>query len=252
MMDETIWGRNPVMEALRAGRPCNKIMIARGSRGGMGDLVSSAQKKGIPVQYVPRNLLDRLTEGANHQGVAASLSPKKYVHVDDILARAAARGEDPLVIVLAGWEDPQNVGAIIRSAEAAGVHGLIIPRHRAVPLTGTVEKVSAGALEYMLVSRVGNLSQTLNGLKKEGLWVAGADMTGELPYYEAELTGPLALVIGGEGKGLGQLTKICDYLVRIPMQGKIESLNAAAAGSILVFEVMRQRLQAAKKGRRGR
>ncbi|HHV34294.1 MAG TPA: 23S rRNA (guanosine(2251)-2'-O)-methyltransferase RlmB [Syntrophomonadaceae bacterium] len=251
MDEETIWGRNPVMEALRAGRPCNKILIARGSRGGLGDLISRAQREGIPVQYVPRSVLNRLTQGANHQGVAASLSPKKYVPVDDILAQAAALGEDPLVVVLAGWEDPQNLGAIIRSAEAAGVHGLIIPRHRAAPLTGTVENVSAGALEHMPVSRVGNISQTLNRLKKEGFWVAGADMTGELLYYQADLTGPLALVIGGEDKGLGRLTKTCDFLVRIPMKGKIASLNAATAGSILVFEVLRQRLQAAKKGRRG-
>lgn len=241
-MEQTIWGRNPVMEALYAGRPCNKIMIARGSRGGMGDLVSRAQNMGIPVQYVPRDVLDRLTEGASHQGVVVSLSPKKYVSVDDILAVAAVKGEVPLVIVLAGWEDPQNLGAIIRSAEAAGVHGLIIPRHRAVPLTGTVEKVSAGALEYMPVSRVGNLAQTLNRLKKEGLWVVGAEMSGELPYYKADMTVPLALVVGGEGKGLGHLKKTCDYLVRIPLQGRIESLNAAAAGTVLVFEILRQRL----------
>lgn len=243
-MDETIWGRNPVLEALRAGRPCNKIMIVGGSRGSMGDVVGLAKKRGIPVQFVPRNALDNLTNGANHQGVVASLSPKKYVPVQDILAQAKSRGEAPLIVVLAGIEDPQNLGAIIRSAEAAGVHGLILPRHRAAPLTGTVEKVSAGALEYMQVSRVGNLAQTLMALKKEGLWVAGADMTGELPYYEADLTGPLALVIGGEKKGLGRLTKACDYLIRIPMQGKIGSLNAAAAGSILVFEVLRQRLLA--------
>ena len=246
MTEETIWGRNPVMEALRAGRPCNKIMIVSGSRGSMGDVVGLAKKKDIPVQFVPHNVLDKLTNRANHQGVVASLSPKKYVSVGDILAQAKSRGEDPLIVVLAGMEDPQNLGAIIRSAEAAGVHGLIIPRRRAVPLTGTVEKVSAGALEYMQVSRVGNLAQTLLALKKEGLWVAGADMTGELPYYEADLTGPLALVIGGEKKGLGGLTKVCDYLIRIPMRGKIGSLNAAAAGSILVFEVLRQRLLAQK------
>lgn len=246
MTEEMIWGRNPVIEALRAGRPCNKIMIVSGSRGSMGDLVGLAKKKDVPVQFVPHHVLDKLTNGANHQSVAASLSPKKYVSVGDILAQAKSRGEAPLIVVLAGMEDPQNLGAIIRSAEAAGVHGLIIPRRRAVPLTGTVEKVSAGALEYMQVSRVGNMAQTLQTLKKEGLWVAGADMTGGIPYYEADLTGPLALVIGGEKKGLGGLTKVCDYLIRIPMQGKIGSLNAAAAGSILVFEVLRQRLLAQK------
>ena len=246
-MDETIWGRNPVMEALRAGRPCNKIIIARGSRGSVTEIVSRAQEKRIPVQFVPRDVLDRLTGGANHQGVAAALSPKQYVSVENILQRAVARGEDPFIVVLAGWEDPQNVGGMIRSAEAAGVHGLIIPKHRAVPLTGTVAKASAGALEYLPVSRVGNLAQTLKGLKKEGVWVAGADMTGEMPYYEADLTGPFALVVGGEGKGLGHLTKTCDYLVRIPMQGQIGSLNAASAGSVLVFDILRQRLSSQKR-----
>ncbi len=241
-MDNIVWGRNSVKEALRAGRSCNKIMIAKGSGGGLDSILSHARGKRIPIQYVPRNALDDLTEGANHQGVVASLSPKKYVQVDDILECARSRGEEPFVVVLAGWEDPQNLGAIIRSAEAAGVHGVIIPKHRAAPLTGIVQKTSAGALEYMPVSRVVNLSQTLDRLKKEGLWVAGADMDGKTLHYEANLTGPLAVVIGGEGKGLGQLSKACDFLVRIPMQGRIGSLNAAAAGSILLFEAVRQRL----------
>jgi 23S rRNA (guanosine2251-2'-O)-methyltransferase len=248
-MEEAVWGRNPVIEALRAGRPCNKIFVAGGSRSGMSELLSRAQREGVPVQFVRRDVLDRMTKGSNHQGVVALLSPKEYVSIEDILAQAAARREDPFVVVLAGWEDPQNLGAIIRSSEAAGVHGLVIPRHRAAPLTGAVEKVSAGALEYMPVSRVANLAQTLKSLKKKGIWVAGAEMSTELPYYEADLTGPLALVIGGEAKGLGHLAKSCDYLVRIPMQGNIESLNAAAAGSILVFEVLRQRLQTPRKGR---
>jgi 23S rRNA (guanosine2251-2'-O)-methyltransferase len=247
MDDAKVWGRNPVLEALRAGHPCNKIIIARGSRGTVGDIVSKAQKKRIPVQFVPRDVLDRLTGGANHQGVLAHLSPREYLPLEDILEKAKTRGEDPLLIVLAGWEDPQNMGAVIRSAEAAGVHGVIIPRHRAVPVTATVAKASAGALEYLPVSRVGNLAQTIEGLKKEGIWVVGADAQAELSVYDADLTGPLALVIGGEGKGLGRLVNVCDYLVRIPMQGNIGSLNAAAAGSVLVFEVLRQRMQGGKK-----
>lgn len=250
-MEEMIWGRNPALEALKAGRPINKIVVARGSRGSVGEILSRAGKEGIPVQFVPRSVLDRLAGGVNHQGVAALLSPKEYIPVDGILQRAAEQREDPLVVVLAGWEDPQNLGSMIRSAEAAGSHGVIVPRHRAVPLTGAVAKVSAGALVHLPVSRVGNLSRTLQDLKDAGLWVAGADAAGELPYYEADLTGPLALVIGGEGKGLGHLAKICDFLVRIPMVGKIGSLNAAVAGSILVFDVLRQRCSKAA-GRDGR
>ncbi|HHW28898.1 MAG TPA: 23S rRNA (guanosine(2251)-2'-O)-methyltransferase RlmB [Syntrophomonadaceae bacterium] len=251
MDDAKVWGRNPVLEALRAGHPCNKIIIARGSHGAVGDIVSRAKEKGIPMQFVSRDVLDRLSGGANHQGVIAYLSPRQYVPLEEILKRAETRSEDPLIIVLAGWEDPQNMGAVIRSAEAAGVHGVIIPRHRAVPLTAAVAKASAGALEYMLVSRAGNLAQTLEGLKKLGIWVVGADAEAELSVYDADLTGPLALVIGGEGKGLGKLAKACDYLVRIPMQGKIGSLNAAAAGSVLVFEVLRQRMQGGKQQRGG-
>lgn len=241
-MDEMIWGRNPVIEALRAGCPFNKLVVVKGSHGVVGEIVAQARRKGIPVQFVPRNALDRMVDGANHQGVAAYLSPKEYISVETILKRAAARQEDPFIVILAGWEDPQNIGGMIRSAEAAGVHGMVIPKHRAAPLTGAVAKASAGALVHMPVSRVTNLSRTIQGLKDAGLWVAGADASGEIPYYEADLTGPLALVIGGEEKGLGQLAKVCDFLVRIPMVGQMESLNASVAGSILVFDVLRQRL----------
>lgn len=249
-MDEMIWGRNPVIEALRAGYPLNKVVVVKGSRGIVGEIISRAQEKGIQVQFVPRNALDRMVDGANHQGVAAYLSPKEYLSVEAILKRVAARQEDPLVVILAGWEDPQNLGGMIRSAEAAGVHGLVIPRHRAAPLTGAVAKASAGALAHLPVSRVANLSRTIKDLKDAGLWVAGADPSGELPYYEADLTGPLALVVGGEEKGLGHLAKVCDFLVKIPMAGQMESLNASVAGSILVFDVLRQRLLK-KSGRRG-
>ncbi|KUK36687.1 MAG: rRNA (guanosine2251-2-O)-methyltransferase [Clostridia bacterium] len=240
-MEEMIWGRNPVLEALKAGRPLNKIVVARGSRGSIGEILARAREEGIPVQFVMRSVIDRLAEGKNHQGVAAFLSPKEYTTVESIIQQAELRREDPLVAVLVGWEDPQNLGALIRSAEAAGAHGVIIQKRRAAPLTGAVAKASAGALAHLPVSRVANLSRTLRDLKEAGLWVAGADAAGELPYYEADLAGPLALVIGGEGKGLGHLADDCDFLVRIPMAGKTGSLNAAVAGSILLFEAVRQR-----------
>lgn len=249
-MEDVTWGRNPVLEALRAGRPLNKILLARGSRGIVREIAAKAREQGVPVQVVERLTLDSLTHGARHQGVVAYFSPKPWVTVDEILEQAAGRGEDPLIVVLARWEDPQNFGGILRSAEAAGVHGVIVPARRAVPLTGAVAKASAGALEYVSVSRVGNLGQALADLKEAGLWVVGADPAASLNYYEADLTGPLALVIGGEGKGIGpSLVKICDFLVRIPMWGQISSLNAAVAGSVVLFEILRQR--AVKSGKVG-
>ncbi len=241
-MEDITWGRNPVLEALNGARSLNKVLIARGSHGKVNEIAAMARRQGVPVQVVERQVLDNLTGGARHQGVVAYLSPKQYVSLEEILENASSRNEAPLVLVLAGWEDPQNFGGIIRSAEAAGVHGVIIPERRAVPLTGTVAKASAGALEYLSVCRVGNLSRTLAELKEAGLWVAGADAAGSLQYFEADFTVPLALVIGGEGKGLGHLAKTCDYLVRLPMRGRVGSLNAAVAGSIILYEVLRQRL----------
>ncbi|MDH7577437.1 MAG: 23S rRNA (guanosine(2251)-2'-O)-methyltransferase RlmB [Bacillota bacterium] len=241
-MEDMTWGRNPVLEALKAGRPLNRILLAGESRGRAREIAARAREQGVPLQIVEQRVLDSLTHGAAHQGVVAYLSPKSYVSVEDILTQAAAQGEQPCVLILAGWEDPRNFGAILRSAEAAGVHGVIIPARRAVPLTGTVAKASAGALEHLSISRVGNLRQAVITLKNAGLWVFGADPAASLNYWQADLKGPLALVIGGEGKGLGpSLTKACDYLIRIPMRGKVGSLNAAVAGSILLYEVLRQR-----------
>ncbi len=247
MSDETIWGRNAVWEALRAGRPVNKILIARGTHGKAREIMDRAREARVPVQLVDREVLDSLAQGAGHQGIFAYLSPKGYLAVEELLEQAHGGGEEPLLVILAGWEDPQNFGAMIRSAEAAGAHGVIIPERRAVPLTGAVSKVSAGALEHLAISRVSNLSRTLEQLKKSGYWVIGAAAGAERAYYEADLTGPLALVIGGEGKGLGHLEQNCDLLVRIPMPGHISSLNAAVAGSILLFEILRQRMDRGSK-----
>jgi 23S rRNA (guanosine2251-2'-O)-methyltransferase len=244
-MDEIIWGRNAVWEALRAGSPVNKILIARGTHGKAAEIMGRAREARVPVQLVDREVLDRLAapEGhpAGHQGIAAYLSPKAYVMLDELLEQVQGRQECPLLLVLAGWEDPRNFGAMVRSADAAGVQGVVIPERRAAPLTGVVAKSSAGALENMPISRVVNLSRALDKLKKSGFWVVGAAVEAAETYYEADLTGPLVVVIGGEGKGLGHLEQNCDLLVRIPMTGHTGSLNAAVAGSIVLFEIRRQR-----------
>ncbi len=239
-MDETIWGRNAVWEALRSGCQVNKILIAKGAHGKVREIVDRAREARVPVQVVDREALDSITNSTGHQGVAAYLSPKAYVALEQLLAQAVGQ-EFPLLLVLAGWEDPRNFGAMIRSAEAAGAHGVIIPERRAVPLTGVVSKAASGALEHLPISRVGNLSRTLEQLKKDGFWVVGAAAGAERVYYEADLTGSLAFVIGGEAKGLGHLEENCDLLVSIPMHGRISSLNAAVAGSVLLFETLRQR-----------
>jgi 23S rRNA (guanosine2251-2'-O)-methyltransferase len=200
-----------------------------------------ARETRVPVQLVDREVLDKLAGGDGHQGIFAYLSPKGYVVLDELLEQVRGQQEDPLLLVLAGWEDPRNFGAMVRSAEAAGAQGVIIPERRAVPLTGVVAKTSAGALEHLPISRVGNLSRTLEQLKGSGFWVVGAAAGAVKTYYEANLTGPLALVIGGEDKGLGHLEQTCDLLVRIPMAGRTGSLNAAVAGSIVLFDIQRQR-----------
>ena len=249
MMDDTIWGRNAVWEALRAGRPVNKILIARGTHGKAREIIDRARDSRVPVQLVDRDVLDKLVEGAGHQGIFAYLSPKGYVALDELLELAKRQQEDPLLLILAGWEDPRNFGAIVRSAEAAGVQGVIIPERRAVPLTGVVAKTSAGALEHLPICRVGNLSQTLEQLKGAGFWTVGAAAGAAQAYYEADLTGPLALVIGGEDSGLGHLEQTCDLLVGIPMTGHVSSLNAAVAGSILLFDIRRQRTVKSRTGK---
>lgn len=241
-MSEITWGRNPVIEALKAGHFINKILIAQGSHGTAREIAARARECGIPVQIVERRVLDILTGGAGHQGVVAYLSPTRYSSVEEIFETAFSRGEDPLIVILAGWEDPQNFGAIVRTCEAAGVHGVVIPSRRAVPLTGTVAKASAGALEHLPICRVGNLSRAIEDFKGMGVWVVGADPSGRINYFDADLTGPLALVVGGEGKGMGHLAKNCDFLVRIPMLGRVGSLNASVAGSIIVYEILRQRM----------
>ena len=246
--DDVLVGRNAVTEALKSGRGINKLWIASGDReGSVSEIAALAKERGIVVQYVERAKIESLAGGHRHQGVLAYVAPVPYAELDDILKAAEEKGEAPFLVLLDELEDPHNLGALLRTADATGVHGILIPKRRSVSLNATVAKTSAGAVEYVPVARIGNIAQTLMKLKEKGFWVAGADMDGEKAYYEADLTGPLVLVVGSEGRGMSRLTKeACDFIVSMPMVGRINSLNASVAGSILMYESMRQRLQ--KKG----
>ncbi len=243
MSEEFVAGRNSVLEALKSGRPVNKVLVAKGDRqGSLREIVGQARARGLVVQEVEAAKLAEIAGGVRHQGVVAMVPPVAYAEVEDILAKARALGEPPFLVLLDELEDPHNLGAILRTADAAGVHGVLIPKRRSAPLSATVAKTSAGAVEYVPVARVGNVVQAIEALKKEGLWVVGADMEGDKPYYQADLKGPVLVVVGGEGRGLGRLAReACDFVVRIPMRGKISSLNASVACSLLLYEVYRQR-----------
>ena len=249
MREEIIAGRNAVFEALSSKRPVNKIFIKMGLQGGsLGKILATAQDAAIPVEYVQAEKLDRMAPGIRHQGIVALASPIAFSSLETVLERAASRNEMPFLLLLDELQDPQNVGALIRSADAAGVHGVLLPRRRSCPLNMVVAKISAGAVNYVPVVQIGNIVQTLRNLKEQGFWVVGADMDGESLYFETDLDRPLVLVVGAEGKGIGRLVKEnCDMLVRIPMQGGVNSLNASAAGAILLYEVVRQRMQKAAK-----
>ncbi|KJS22793.1 MAG: hypothetical protein VR72_04540 [Clostridiaceae bacterium BRH_c20a] len=240
-----IFGRNPVLELLRSDKSINKILIAAGTeKGPIQEIVKLAKQKRITLQQVERSHLDKMFSGENHQGVAALASAADYVEWQDIVERAREKNEDPLIIILDEIEDPHNLGAILRTADAAGAHGVIIPKRRAVPLTEGVAKASAGAVEYVPVARVANIVQTMEQLKKEGCWIVGTSLQGKV-LYEQDLKGPLVVVVGSEGSGLGKLTEEkCDFLVTIPMQGKINSLNASVATGVVLYEALRQRSNA--------
>lgn len=249
--EEVVWGRNAVLEALRGGRPVRRVVVAQGTRttGALAEVLAKSQAAGIAVQQVPREALDRLCGTTRHQGVAAVAAAYRYAALEEVLAGARERGEDPLILVLDSVQDPQNFGSLMRTAEAVGAHGVIIPKHRAAGLTPAVAKASAGAIEHIKAVRVTNLARALEDLKKQGLWIVGIDMAGEQAYDEADLRLPVALVVGSEGRGLGRLVREkCDFTVRIPMRGKVASLNAAVAGSLVLYEAWRQR----ERARRGR
>lgn len=240
-------GRNPVREALRAGRPVERIFVSPAQGPGpLTEIVAEARRLGILVQDADRHHLDRLAQGQVHQGIVAIAAPIPYANLDDVLLGAERRGEEPLLLVLDEVQDPHNLGSLLRSADGAGVHGIIVPTRRSAGLTMTVARTSAGAVHYVPVVQVTNVTRTLKRLKEQGLWIVGADMAEATEYWDAKLTGPLALVVGGEDKGIGRLVRqACDFVVRIPTSGKVNSLNAGVAGALLLFEVARQRRAAA-------
>jgi 23S rRNA (guanosine2251-2'-O)-methyltransferase len=242
MSKDFIGGRNPVIEALKAGREINKIWIAEGSqKGSIQQILGLAKDANVMVQYVPKRKIEQMV-AENHQGVVASVAAYKYAEIDDIFDKAAQKGEDPFVLILDELEDPHNLGSIMRTADATGAHGIIIPKRRAVGLTSTVAKASTGAIEHIPVARVTNLSRAVDELKERGVWVAGTDAKGKQDYRQLDGTLPIGLIIGSEGKGMSRiLREKCDFLVQLPMAGHVTSLNASVAASILMYEVFRNR-----------
>lgn len=240
---DQVEGRNSVIELLEAGRDVNKILIAKGEKhGSIYKILAMAKERKIVIAEVEKNKLDQIAQTPNHQGVIAIVPPFNYCEVEDILELANKRNELPFILILDGIEDPHNLGSIIRTAETAGVHGIIIPKRRAASVNSTVSKVSAGAVEHMKIARVNNINETMRLLKDKDVWICGTDMDTEITYTKQDYRIPLAIVIGSEGFGMSRLVKEnCDFLVKIPMKGKITSLNASVSAGIMMYEVVRQR-----------
>lgn len=239
-----IWGRHPVLEALRAGRPIDRVLIAEGVQptGLVAEVVRLSTERGIRLQRLDRRALDRLSGGANHQGVIAEVAEYRYQALEDLVEAARQAPGLPLLLALDSLEDPQNFGTLLRSADAVGANGIVIPLHRAVGVTPAVEKASAGAVEYLRIARVTNLARALGDLKRRGYWIVGLDARGTALSDQFPVDVPLVIVVGAEGRGLGRLVReTCDVLVRLPMRGHVESLNAAVAGSIVLYDVLRRR-----------
>lgn len=241
-MDNYITGKNPVLEAIKSSREINKIWIGEGSqRGAMQPIIKAAKENGIIVQFVPKKKLAEMVEG-NHQGVVAQVAAYQYYELDELFKRAESRGEDPFFLILDEIEDPHNLGSIMRTADASGVHGIIIPKRRSVGLTTTVAKASTGAIEHVPVVRVTNIARTIDELKEKGVWIAGTDALGKMDYREIDGSLPIALIIGSEGKGISRLHKEkCDFLLQLPMKGHVTSLNASVAAALLMYEIYRKR-----------
>ncbi len=245
-MTDIIEGRNPVIEALKSGRPINKILLASniGRHSAVAEILHLSQARGIPVEYVIGRVIDESSTTSAHQGVIAYAAAKEYVALEDLLIISRERNEPPLYCILDGIEDPQNLGTILRTAEASGIHGVIIRSRRAVGLTAAVAKASAGAMEYVSVARVSNISQAIETLKRNSVWVVGIDPAGEIDYNQVDFMLPTAIVIGSEGRGLSDLVrKRCDSLASIPMRGKITTLNASIAAALVMYEALKQRSQ---------
>ena len=246
---DRIFGIHPLMEALQGERSVERIYIAKGRGGGaVEDLIRLARSKGVPLHFEPREVLDRIVGNTKHQGVMGLAAAKAYGTIDEILERASKQGEAPAVLVLDGVEDPRNLGAILRTADAAGFHGVITPQRRAAGLTETVAKVSAGALEYVAVARVVNMTQALETLKASGLWIYGLDPGAEKNYLEIDYRGPVAIVVGAEGEGISRrVLSACDERVRLPMKGRVASLNVSVAVGVMAYEILRQRTSGSLK-----
>ena len=241
--DDQIEGRNSVLELLESGRDINKIYIQAGEKhGSIHKIIAMAKERKIVLTELDKNKMQKMAQTQNYQGVIAIVPPFNYVEIEDILEEAKTRQEDPFIVILDGIEDVHNLGSIIRTAETAGVHGIILPKRRSALVNSTVSKVSAGAVEYMKIARVNNLAQTIQKLKEQGIWVCGTDMSATVNYDKQDLKGPIAIVIGSEGFGMSRIVKeACDFLVKIPMRGKITSLNASVSAGIVIYEAVRQR-----------
>ncbi|MCI8444200.1 MAG: 23S rRNA (guanosine(2251)-2'-O)-methyltransferase RlmB [Clostridia bacterium] len=245
MYEDQVEGRNSVLELLESGKDINKIFVTKGEKhGSIHKIIAIAKEKRVIVVEKDKRQMEEMAQTRNYQGVIAIVPPFEYCQIEDILEVAKNKKEDPFVLLLDGIEDPHNLGSIIRTAETAGVHGIIIPKRRAACVNSTVNKVSAGAVEHMKVARVTNLTDAMEKLKKEGLWICGTDIQTDTYYYHQDLTGALGIVIGNEGSGMSQkVRKNCDFLVKIPMKGKVTSLNASVSTGIIVYEAVKQRLK---------
>ena len=243
--DDQIEGRNSVLELLESGKDINKLFVTKGEKhGSINKILAIAKERKIIIVEKDKKQMDEMAQEENYQGVIAIVPPYEYVEIEDILEYAKQKQEDPFILILDGIEDPGNLGSIIRTAETAGVHGIIIPKRRAASVNSTVNKVSAGAVEYMNIARVTNIADAIEKLKQNGLWICGTSIDSSKYYYNQDLTGPLAIVIGNEGKGIGEKVKNnCDFLVKIPMKGKIGSLNAGVSTGIIVYEAVKQRIR---------
>lgn len=242
--DDHVEGRNSVLELLESGKSINKIFITRGEKhGSINKIISIAKEKRIIIVEKDKRQMDQIAQTENYQGVIAIVPPFEYCEIEDILQGAKEKEEDPFVLILDGIEDPHNLGSIIRTAETAGVHGIIIPKRRAVAVNSTVNKVSCGATEYMKIARVTNITDAITKLKENGLWICGTAVDAKNYYYNQDLTGPIGIVIGNEGKGMSEKVKNnCDFLVKIPMKGKVESLNASVSTGIIIYECVKQKI----------
>lgn len=243
--DDQVEGRNSVLELLESGKDINKIFITKGEKhGSINKIIAKAKDQKVIIVEKDKRQMQEMAQTENYQGVIAIVPPFEYCEIEDIIDEANKKQEDPFVLILDGIEDPHNLGSIIRTAETAGVHGIIIPKRRAACINSTVNKVSAGAVQHMKIARVTNISETINKLKEEGIWICGTDINTDKYYYNQDLTGPLGIVIGNEGNGISEkVKKNCDFLVKIPMKGKVTSLNASVSSGIIIYEAVKQRIK---------